>query len=442
MKADTSTGAVTGKPGGSEFGIGWHMVTASAVMALLVFGGGGWAATANLASAVVGAGTVVVERNVKKVQHLDGGIVAEILVREGERVASGQVVVRLDATQTKAELGVIQSQLVELSGRRVRMLAEREGANEIHFASDFDTIGADAAGVRAGETRLFFDNLKTREAQKQQLGLRIGQLREEIVGLSSQRNAKGNELTLIKKELDSVQDLQRRQLTSITRVYQLEREATRLGGEHGSLTAQLARVQGQISEINLQIISIDQNARTEAQKELRGIEARLSELTERQAAARDRLARVEIRSPQTGIVHELAAHTIGGIITPASLIMSIVPENERLSVDVKLAPTDRDQLVIGQTARLRFTAFNQRTTPEGTGKLIRVAANTSLDPKTGANYYTGTIEVDPSIRTGSTDLKLVPGMPVEVFLATGDRTALSYFIKPLQDQFARAFREE
>lgn len=435
------TKAVKPSAAEADFAIGPRVVFGGLMIALLLVGGGGWAATADLSGAIVAPGTVVVDRNVKKVQHLDGGIVAEINVREGERVQAGQVVVRLDDTQTRGELGVIQSQLIELTGRKARLAAERDGFADIRFPPGFASLGPEAENIREGELRLFTESRKTRESQKEQLTHRIGQLKEEIVGFTAQRQAKSVELELIGKELEQVSSLADRQLTPISRVYAMTREKARLGGEHGSLIAQIARAGGQISEVNLQIIAIDQNVRTEAQKELRAIEARMAELTERQAVAKDRLNRVEIRAPQAGIVHELAAHTIGGVVTPASQIMVVVPENEDLTIEVRLSPVDIDQVVVGQVARLRFTAFNQRTTPEAWGKISRVAADVTIDPKTGASYYSGRVAVDPDPE-GRAPIRLVPGMPVEVFIATEQRTAISYFLKPLTDQFTRAFREE
>ena len=395
----------------------------------------------NLAGAIIAPGSVVVDRHVKKVQHLDGGIVAEILIKEGDRVQAGQVVIRLDVTQTRAELGVIQSQLVELTGRRARLSAERDGFAQISFPPDFAAMGSEAANVQEGGIRLFTESRNARESQKEQLQERIGQLGEEIRGLKSQLQAKKTELRLIDSELKTVQALAQQNLTPMTRVYAMQREQARIGGEDGNLVAHIARANGQISEIKLQIIAIDQNVRTESQREIRAIEGRIGELSERRAAARDRLSRMEVRAPQSGIVHELAAHTIGGVITPASPIMLLVPENEELTIEVRVSPIDIDQVAVGQPARLRFSAFNQRTTPEGWGRISRVAADVTVDAKTGVSFYSARIALDQ----GTVDpgqVRLVPGMPLEVFIATGQRTAFSYFFKPLTDQFARAFREK
>ncbi len=412
------------------------------VVCVLVFAIGGWAATAQLASAVIAPGTIVVDRNVKKVQHLDGGIVAEILVKDGDQVGAGDVVVRLDETQTRAELGVIRAEMLELAARRVRLRAERNSHKEIKFPADLSKLGQNAQQVIGEETRLFHANRETREGQKAQLQSRIEQLGQEINGLVSQRDAKAQELALIRKELVQVEKLYEKQLTTVSRVYNMQREATRISGEHGGLVAQIARANGNISEIKLQIISTDQTARTDAQRELSGIDARLAALAERRVATRDKLNRVNLRAPLSGIVHELAVHTVGGVISPADTVMLIVPEKDELIIEVKAAPVDIDQVRLGQITNLRFSAFNQRTTPELDGQVVRIAADLSHDPNSGLSYYVVRIQIDDEARAKLGGLKLIPGMPVEAFIQTGERTAVSYFLKPFTDQLARAFREE
>ena len=232
------------------------------------------------------------------------------------------------------------------------------------------------------------------------------------------------------------------QLTPISRVYAMEREATRLDGDHGNFVAQIARAGGQIAELNLQILAIDQTTRTEAQRELRNIDARLSELAERQSAIQDRLTRMELKAPQAGIVQELAVHTVGGVITSAEPVMLIVPDNEPLAIEVRIAPNDIDQMTVGQKARLRFTAFNQRTTPEIPGTVTHVAGSATMDAKSGQSFFMARIAVDADQKAKLGDLKLVPGMPVEAYVNTGDRTAWAYMTKPITDQFMRAFKEE
>ncbi len=424
-----------------SFSLKYHVIFSSVVIIALIAGVGGWAATATLSGAIIAPGTFVVERNVKKVQHSYGGIVAELNVRNGDRVEAGQILLKLDATQIGSELEIVKSQLLELKARSARLAAERDGLPAIVYPKDLSAGGTAAELVMSGETRLFEENRRSRENQKQQLKLRIEQLNEEITGLTSQKEAKSGERELIKHELAQIRQLHEKKLTAVSRVYAMEREERRLGGEYGGLVAQIARASGQISEINVEIIGIDENTRATAQRELRSIDARLAELQEREVAARDKFQRIDIRAPQTGIVHELTAHTVGGVITPAEQIMLIVPEEDALTVQAKIAPSDVDQVVIGRPAKLRLSAFNQQTTPEIPGHVTQVSADVTTDPKTGETYYMSRVEMDQKELRKFGDLKLVPGMPVEVYLSTGDRTALSYLAKPFTDQVSRAFRE-
>jgi HlyD family secretion protein len=425
----------------ADFSVRKHVVFATVAIGVLVGGIGGWAAMANLSGAVIASGSFVVERNVKKVQHSLGGIVAEINVKNGDRVDAGQVLLRLDATQIAAELGIIRSQYVELTARSARLAAEGNGRDTVVFPKGFVSQSADAKDAAEAEVSLFNENRKAKESQKEQLRLKIVQSNEEISGLGSQRDAKHGELQIIKNELAEVKKLQVKQLTTISRVYSMERESMRIGGEHGGLVAQIARAKGQISEINVQMLGLDENFRAQAQRELRTIEAKLSELGEREIATRDKLTRVDIRSPRNGLVHELAVHTVGGVVTPAEQLMLIVPEEDALSIQARIMPNDIDHVAVGRPARFRLSAFNQQTTPEMHGRIVNVAADVTTDAKTGQSFYIVRLEMDEKSRKLIGELKLVPGMPVEVFMTTGDRTALSYFTKPFTDNMARAFKE-
>ena len=438
----SGAGAMKNQPDADgAFSVSRHMAFASGVMAMLIFGFGGWAYFAELSGAVVAPGTFVVERNVKKVQHSYGGIVSEINVKNGDRVSDGQILAKLDATQIGAEMGVIKSQLVEMIARAARLTAERDNLADIVWDSEFFQKYPDAEAAANGEIRLFEENKAAKDGQKEQLRSKIVQIKEEIIGLTSQRDAKNGEIQIIQKELKDVRDMFSKQLTTATRLNGLEREATRLGGDHGGLVAQIARAKGQISEINVQIISVDENIRANAQKELRAIDAKVAELRERQVASSDKLARIDIRSPRAGKVHELNIHTVGGVVSPAEVLMLIVPEEEGLLIHARIQPSNVDQVVIGRPARLRLSAFAQKKTPEVDGRVIQVAADVTLDPKTGQSYYSVMIEMDEKARRVVGDLRLVAGMPVEVFMSTGDRTVLSYLTKPFTDQMNRAFRE-
>lgn len=425
-----------------RFRLGMRMTAGFALAFLLVGGVGGWAATAQLTGAVIAQGVVAIDRNLKMIQHRDGGIVGEIAVREGDMVQAGQVLIRLEDAQTRAELSIVTSQLVELVARRARLLAERDGLETISFPADLDAAQSETAIVLNGETRLFNGNRLNRESQKQQLELGILQIGDEIEGLTAQRAAKVEEIAMVEEEHAKIRGLAERRLIEGSRVYAAGRELVRLMGERGEIDAAMARARTRISEIRLQIIAVDESAHTEAQRELGMVETRLSEMLDRRTAIEDRLSRTDIRAPMGGIINELNIHTVGGVITPAEVLATIVPDDAELKVEVKLATISIDQVAVGRPARLRFSAFNQRTTPEIDGTVTYVAAAATRDPATGEFFYAGDVNVSAAERDKLGGATLLPGMPVEVFVSTEERTALSYLVKPLTDQFTRAMREQ
>ncbi|MFM9940869.1 MAG: HlyD family type I secretion periplasmic adaptor subunit [Hyphomicrobiaceae bacterium] len=412
-----------------------------AVVGLLVLGGGGWAATAKLASAVIAPGTVVVDSNSKKVQHPTGGIVGEIKVKNGDKVAPGQLVVRLDDTQVKATLGVVLSQLVQFRGRQARLEAERDSRDKIKFPDGFESEGAAAREVADGELRLFEARRKSSAGQREQLREKIRQTNEEITGLKAQLDAKQKEAGFAKRELGRVDGLFQKNLVNETRHLAMLRDVTRIEGEVGGLISSIARAKAQISQTELQIIQVDQDIRTESQKELREVEARIAELFERRVAAEDQLRRVDITAPIGGIVHELGVHTVGGVIQAGEVMMLIVPVSEILTVEARIPPQERDQVAIGMPARLRFSAFNQRTTPEVGGLVTGISADLSKEQATGATYYVVRIRISETAREQLAGLSVVPGMPVEAFIEAGERTAMTYITKPFTDNLRRIFTE-
>jgi HlyD family secretion protein len=413
------------------------------IVLLLVGGVGGWAATVQISGALIAQGSIVVDQNVQKVQHPTGGIVGELRVRDGDRVKAGDILVRLDETVMRANLAIITKGLNELGARKARLEAERDGAETITFPPALlaQVDDADAVSAVSSERKLFQLRRAERLGQKAQLQQRMRQLNEEIGGIEAQQSAKAQEMTLIERELAGVRDLYARNLVQLTRLTQLEREVARLGGERAQLVAGAAQAKGKIAEINLQILQIDQNLSSEVAKELRDIDGKIGEFVERKVTAEDQLRRTDIRAPQAGVVFQSAVHTIGGVITAGDPIMLIVPDADKLQVEAKVNPQDIDQLQIGQRAVLRFSAFNSRTTPEVDGEVTRVSADTSTDQRTGQSYYTIRIALPPETVTQLGDVRLLPGMPVEAFVQTGERTVISYLMKPLNDQFMRAFRE-
>ncbi|MER8646495.1 HlyD family type I secretion periplasmic adaptor subunit [Mesorhizobium sp. M1252] len=421
-----------------------YLVAGVATCLLLVGGVGGLAAVTKMSGAVIAAGRLVVDSNVKKVQHPTGGVVGEIRVREGDRVKAGDILVRLDETTTRANLAIVSKGLDEFYARLARLEAERDGKDTISFP-DVLTSRRDEAGVAAsmaGEQSLFDFRHQARSGQRSQLRERIAQLKQESAGLTEQLQAKRREIELIQIELEGVRSLWHRKLIGIDRMTSLERDAVRLEGEHGQLTAGIAQVKGKASEIELQIIQIDQDLRSEVATDLRDTQGKISEFVERKVAAEDQLKRIDLRSPQDGVVLQLAVHTIGGVITPGEQVMQIVPVTDGLTVEAHIAPQDIDQVTMGQNAILRLSAFNRQTTPELTGTLSRISADLTIEERTGAAFYVARVTLPKTEVAKLRGLALAPGMPAEVFFPMGDRTMLSYLVKPLSDQIQKAFREE
>jgi HlyD family secretion protein len=421
-----------------------HTRIALGGVAFLVFGLGGWAWTTELSGAVVAPGTVVVDSHVKKVQHPTGGVIGEILARDGDHVRSGDVVIRLDETVARANLSMVSKSIDEMAARRARLEAERDGAKAIRFPAELTTRLDDieVSELMRGERKLFDSRREARAGQKSQLQERVAQLAEQIDGTKLQASAKADEIDLIASELVGVQELWKKNLVPVTRVNSLKREETRLRGERGQLISTVAQAKGKISETELQIMQIDQDLRSEVSTELRDVQAKIAEYVERKVAAEDQLKRIDIRAPQDGIVHQSTVHTIGGVIGAGDPLMLVMPEGDKLSIEVKVAPQDIDQLRQGLDTVLRLSAFNQRTTPEIKGQVTRIAADLVTDERSGMSHYPVRIAVSEGEYERLGSVKLLPGMPVEGFIQTGYRTVFSYLTKPLADNMARAFREE
>lgn len=415
------------------------------IAALALVGGLGlWAATSSLSGAVVAAGHLVVDSNVKAVQHPQGGVVGALNVHNGSMVSAGEVLVRLDDTVAKANLAIVDNGLDELLARRARLMAERDGADTVAYPTELTARAADPAIARLieGENKLFALRRQARDGQVSQLRERIAQFREEISGVEAQQKSKKQEIALIKVELQGMEELWKKKLVPISRLADRQRAQAQLDGEDGQLTASAAQTRGRISETELAIIQIDQDMRSQVAGELREIDAKAGELRERQVAAEQSLKQIDIRAPQAGRVHQLVIHTVGGVVTPGEAIMQIVPTADALVVEARVAPQDIDQVRIGQPATLRLSAFNQQTTPEVDGTVDRVSPDMIEDQKAGLSYYAVRIALSAKSleQAGSPELK--PGMPAEVFLKTTDRTVLSYLFKPLTDQASRAFRSD
>ncbi|TCL69484.1 HlyD family type I secretion periplasmic adaptor subunit [Rhizobium sp. BK251] len=419
-------------------------VLALATILMLVGVMGGLAATTSISGAVIASGSLVVDSYVKSVQHLKGGIVGEIRVKNGDRIEAGQVLIRLDDTQTKASLQIIRKRLNELAARTARLVAERDGAAAIAFPPDLvaATDDSEIANVISGERRLFDDRAASRLGRKSQLKQRIEQLGQESEGLAAQEQGKRVEIGLVEKELSSLLRLHEQGIVPATRVYALQREAANLNGELGNLVSSIAQAKGRVSETELQIIQIDDDQSAEVSDQLRQAESDAGQLSERLVAAEDDLKRIDIRAPQSGVVNQLNVHAAGAVIEPGQTILQIVPDSDALVAEIKLAPQDIDQVGVGQAVMLRFSAFNQRDTPELNGHITKVSADLATDQRSGLSYYLVRATVDDGEWNRLGKLTLVPGMPVEAFVQTGERTVLGYLTKPVVDQVARAFREQ
>jgi HlyD family secretion protein len=413
--------------------------------ALIVVGGlgGGWMALVPLSGAVVVPGNLVVQSNVKTIQHPTGGVVAQIPVKNGMRVNAGDLLLRLDATQAQASLQVVSKQLDDARAKIARLIAERDGLPRPAVPVELSTRLEDnnVKTLLASEASLFKARVTARESQKELLQSKVSQLGEEIAGLDAQVGSKGKQLELITGELGGVQELFDKRLVPLARLTTLQRENARIEGERGQLISTIAETKSKIDEAKLQIVKIDQDARTEIVKDLGETQGKEAELSERSIAARDVLDRIEMRAPTSGVVHQLAAHTIGGVIRPGDAIMEVVPDSDDLQIEAKLQPNDIDQVRKGQHAYVRFSAFNQRTTPQLLGEVSFVSPDTTRDQQTNQPYFTVRITLPEEERRRLAGLQLVSGMPAEVFMQTGSRTMLSYLFKPIVDQLQRAFVE-
>jgi HlyD family secretion protein len=412
---------------------------------VLVAGFGAWSVLASLAGAVIAPGKLRVETNRQVVQHLDGGVVRELLVREGDTVTGGQVLMRLDGRQLSAELAIVESRLFDAMARAARLEAEQIDAAAPAFEAELLTLAAartDVAALVEGQRRLHRARAETVSRETAQLRERQAQIEEEIAGARAQMASLATQLGFIEKELGDQRSLLERGLTQQSRVLALEREKARLDGQLGALTAQIAQGRGRITEIDIQVTGREATRREEGLAELRELRVTEAELKERRLALTETLSRLDVKAPRAGTVLGLTVFTEGAVIRPAEPVLYVVPSESRLVVDAAVEPQHIDQVWAGQPARLRFSAFNARTTPEIDGRLLRVSADALTNEQTGLSFYTAEVEIAEAGLAALEGLTLVAGMPVEVFLQTGERSPMSYFLRPFTDFLSRSMREE
>jgi HlyD family secretion protein len=421
-----------------------RLMTGYAVSAFIAFGIVGYAANAEIRGAVITQGNMVVEGNLRKIQHQDGGTVHALHVRSGQRVSTGELLLKLEDTQRRAEYSQVVSQLTSHELRAARLEAERDNLPAIVFpASVKSRLGeVEVLALADAETTLFDARRRSQRGEEAQLRERAAQTREEIVGLEAQRRSVMEQASITKQELDDLQGLQRQGLTQVSRVNPLRRSFVQLEGQAGELTAQIARARGRISEIELQITQIDKQVLNEATRDLRETRDKIADLLERRTTTEEKLRRTEIRAPIDGVVHQLSVFTIGGVIAPGEAIMQLVPEGDKLLVESRIEPSFIDQVVLGQPAVVRLSSLDSRTTPELAGKVTFISADIEQDQRPpGASFFRARVELNVGEAERLESQKLIPGLPAEIHIQTKERTILSFFMRPFTDQIARAFRE-
>ena len=414
-------------------------------LALLIGGFGTWATRAEIAGAVVASGRIEVESNRQVVQHPDGGVVAEVLVDEGDRVGKGEVLIRLDPTLKLSELHGTESQLFEIVARRGRLEAERDGSDTITFDPELVALAETRPEVRElmdGQQRLFEARNVSIARETETLNRRRDQIAAQIEGLTAQRAALKRQIDLIGEELTAQQSLLERGLAQASRVLALQREEATLQGEVGDLTASIAEARERITETDIEVLKLGTRRVEEAITRLRDLQYREFELAETRASLSEQLSRMDITAPVSGIVYGLTVFAERSVIRPADPVLYIVPQDRPLVIAAQVEPINVDEVYPGQKVTLRFPALDSRTTPELFGHVIQISADAFSDDASGRSFYRTEIRLDDG-EAGKLpgDIVLVPGMPVEAFIRTSDRTPLAYLIKPLADYFTKAFRE-
>ena len=420
------------------------MIAGAAIMAAFFVGLGGWAAFAPLNSAAVAPAVVKVEGNRKSVQHLEGGIVKELRVREGDKVAAEQTLILLDDTQARAAVDVFSKQYDELTAQEARLIAERDGAAAVQFPQALIARRAepDVAAIIAGQTNLFKSRRTTLTGTVDVLRKKISQTQEQIVGLEGQAAAYKRQLQSTHNENNGLRDLFKKGYVPRQRMLELERSEAALEGQIAEVSANILRARQSIEEVNVQIVQAQSDRLAQVANDLRDVQVKLLEIGPKVSSAKETLRRTEIRSPYPGVVVGLTAFSVGGVISPGEKIMDVVPEKGGLIVEATVAPEDVKDLHVGMSAEVHLTAYKQRTVPIIHGKVLQVSADRLTDTKTGTGYYLAQVKVDEQELAELKDVRLAPGMPALVMIPTGERSALDYLLRPLTDSLNKSFREK
>jgi HlyD family secretion protein len=413
--------------------------------AIAIFVGvlGSWSVFASISGAVIAPAQVVVESNLKKVQHPTGGVVAALQVKDGDMVQAGDLLLRLDDTNARTAYEIVARQFDEAMARIARLEAERDKLQNIRFplALTLRSNEAEVQAIMATERRLMEARAASRDGVRNQLNKRASQIRAEIRGATGQLAAKTRESETVARELQTLRGLHQRNLVPAARLNQLEREAAALEGQAEAFAAQIALGESRLAETELQMLQVAEDLRSEVQRDIHEAQSRLGELVQRRAAAEDQLRRVELRAPADGQVHQLAVHTVGGVLNPAEPAMLIVPVDDQLHVEARVSPGDYDQIHVDQPVRVRLHSIHLRQTPEIDGSVVRMSGDVARDPLTGAPFYVVRVAIPDHERARIAPLTLKAGMQADVFFQTGERSPASFLLKPFVDQLARALRE-
>ncbi len=414
-------------------------------IALLIAFFGGWGMLTTISGAVVAVGVIQVEQNRQIVQHLDGGVVAEIAVQEAQTVQSGDLLIRLDGTQIKASLAIVEGQLFDAMARKSRLEAERDDVTKPVFPAELTDLAKsrpDVAEQIEGQKRLFAARLETQNAQIDQLGKRLDQIASQGQGIAAQMAAVSDQIALLQPEIADQQTLLDKGLAQSARIMDLKREVARLDGNLGELQSNLAQSEGKATETKLQILQIKSARREDANTQLRDMGDKTLELAERRRALTEQVDRLEIRAPVSGIVLGLAVTTPHSVIRPADPILYIIPQDRPLIIIAQIPPIHVDEVRVGQEVRVSFAAFSARTTPQLIGTLTTISADAMTDQATHQSFYRAEITLEAGEMNKLKDNKLLPGMPVQAYIGTGDRTPMAYLLKPFTDYFRMAMRED
>ncbi len=410
----------------------------------LVGGFGGWAMLTNIDGAIVAPGVIQVEQNRQVVQHPDGGVVATINVTEAQTVQAGDLLIQLDGTQIKSELAIVEGQLFDGMARRARLEAERDDKPEPVFTQELLDLArdrTDVADMLEGQRRLFIARQETQTAQISQLSKRMDQITAQVEGITSQTVAIQNQIDLVLPEIADQQSLLDKGLTQSVRLVDLKREVSRLEGNLGELDGNRAQAEGRATEIQLQILQLESARREDANTQLRDMGDKTLELAGRRRALAERVARLDIRAPVSGVVLGLQVTTPQSVIRPAEPVLYIIPQDRPLIIVAQVDPTHVDEVHIGQAVHVIFAAFSARTTPQLNGKLVTISADAMSDQATKASFYRAEVMLDAGEIDRLGGQTLIPGMPVQVFIKTGEHSPIAYLLKPFTDYFNQAFRE-